>query len=402
MPRLRFFADAAGQRHVTGEDRYLFRPPEPDHALVIIGTGTIGQAHLRVAHLLGRARVVGVYAQSPHSLQTALENYAQYCDDSLTCYLDLESACNEPRADAILICTPNFTHHEVAMAAARSGKALFIEKPLATTLAHAADLVRLAATHPAVVQVGLQYRYKAQYVEALHEAGERGSLGTVKTISMSEYRPPFLDKVGQWNKFNANTGGTLLEKCCHYFDLINLLARARPRRVFASGGAAVNFRDFEYQGRKSDIDDHAFVIIDYERDIRASFTLNMFCPDFVEELVVCGDQGRLVAMERFSPHQQQPASATLALELGESGSSRVMELAYPRIIEQSGHHGATYFEHQAFMDRMDGKSGDGATALQGLWAMVVACAAQQSMASGQPVDIEKLITQHQLGPLLAP
>ncbi|MFL2495511.1 MAG: Gfo/Idh/MocA family oxidoreductase [Porticoccaceae bacterium] len=94
------------------------------------------------------------------------------------------------------------------------------------------------------VQLGLQYRYKSQYVEALHELKQRKSLGSLKTISVSEHRPPFLDKVDQWNKFNQNTGGTLVEKCCHYFDLMNLMADAAPIRVYASGGQAVNFADF--------------------------------------------------------------------------------------------------------------------------------------------------------------
>lgn len=157
---------------------------------------------------------------------------------------------------------------------------------------------------------------------------------------MSEYRPPFLDKVKQWNKFNEYSGGTLVEKCCHYFDLMNLMAEAAPKRVFASGGQAVNFLEFEREGRSADIDDHAFVLIDYENGVRANFTLNMFCPDFVEEMVVTGEFGRLLATERFDFHQQQPATASIRLELGENGASRVTELGYPSIVEQSGHHGA--------------------------------------------------------------
>ena len=94
-------------------------------------------------------------------------------------------------------------------------------------------------------------------------------------MSVSEYRPPFLDKVDQWNKFARLSGGTLVEKCCHYFDLINLLPRP-GLCVYASGGRAVNFFDFERNGVKSDIDDHAFVAGDYANGVRASFTLNMF------------------------------------------------------------------------------------------------------------------------------
>lgn len=64
-----------------------------------------------------------------------------------------------------------------------------------------------------------------------------------------------LDKVGQWNKYARFSGGTLVEKCCHYYDLLNLFAAATPERVYANG-------------------------------VRASFTLNMLAPHFYEEPVV--------------------------------------------------------------------------------------------------------------------
>ena len=401
QPRLRFFAQASSQRHIPTQDQYLYRTPDAKFKIAIIGTGTIGQEHMRVATLLGRAHVHGIYDLEPHSLDAAQAEYSRYSTRPLRRYASLEQACQDQEVDALFICTPNFTHFEVLKIAAKSGKPIFVEKPMATTLADAAEIVRVANAYSSFIQIGLQYRYKAQYVEAFHETLVRASLGKVKTISMSEYRPPFLDKVKQWNKFNEYSGGTLVEKCCHYFDLMNLMAEAAPKRVFASGGQAVNFLEFEREGRSADIDDHAFVLIDYENGVRANFTLNMFCPDFVEEMVVTGEYGRLLATERFDFHQQQPATATIRMELGENGASRVTELGYPRIVEQSGHHGATFFEHQAFFDQLDGKSADCATALQGMWAMLVASAAQESMRSGQPVEISELIKRENLASLLA-
>lgn len=400
-PRLRAFETAANQQHIPDADKYLYRKEKPSHNLVVIGAGTIGQEHMRVAATLGRARVIGIFDTSRQSLDTAEQNYRSYSPETLRRYEDLESACMDPDADAIFVCTPNFTHYDVLQTALKSGKPIFLEKPMATSLADAAQIVSQARSYSAFIQIGLQYRYKAQYVEAFHEALLRKSLGQIKTISMSEYRPPFLDKVGQWNKFNEFSGGTLVEKCCHYFDLINLLAQSEPSRVFASGGQAVNFLDFERDGKRSDIDDHSFVTIDYRNGLRASFTLNMFCPDFYEELVICGTEGRLVATERVDVHGQGGADASLTVSLGEQGASRSAKLAYPAAIEQSGHHGATYYEHAAFLDRLEGKQADSATPEQGLWAMIVASAAQQAIASGRPVDIEEFIAEHELTTQLA-
>lgn len=394
--RLRFFENSLNQRHITEADRYLYKQEKPRYNMVVIGTGTMGQEHMRVAALLGRAKVLGIYDQQAESMEAAADAYSLISKDTLRRYRDLESACNDPDADVLMICTPNFTHFELFKTALGSGKPIFLEKPMATTLADAAGLMEAAQNYTAFVQIGLQYRYKAQYREAFHEVKSRGSLGQVHSISMSEYRPPFLDKVGQWNKFNRNTGGTLVEKCCHYFDLINLMAGSSAVRVYASGGRAVNFLDFKKDGAASDIDDHAFVCIDYANGIKASFTLNMFCPDFSEELIVVGEQGRLVTHERFDFHAQVPTQTSIKVELGEHGASRRTELSYPKLIEQSGHHGATYFEHIALMDQLDGKHVDCATVRQGLWSMIVACAAQESLASGQAVNINGFLRSQQL------
>lgn len=399
-PRLRFFESARNQRHIVGDDRYLYAQDPPKHRVNIIGTGTIGQEHIRVANLLGRVAVHGIYDASAHSADVAAEEYAHINDAPLVRYSDLNTACSDPAADALMICTPNRTHIDIVEIAAKTGKPLFLEKPMATTLADARRIAEIAADYPAFIQVGLQYRYKAPYVEARHEALDRGTLGAVKTISMSEYRPPFLDKVNQWNKFSDQSGGTLIEKCCHYFDLINLFAASAPVRVFASGGQAVNFLDFRHHGKAADIDDHSFVVIEYANGIRASFTLNMFSPHFYEELVLCGDAGRLVATERFDFAQRDVAESRLSIELGECGASRDSEINYARAIEQSGHHGATYFEHVAFADQLDGRAADCATPVQGLWSIVVAAAAETSARSGQPVPIDAMIDEHGLGDVL--
>jgi predicted dehydrogenase len=375
-PRLRFFEESPGQRHIVAADRYLYDQCEPRYRLAIIGTGTIGQEHMRVARLLGCATVHGVYDQSDRSATVAIEEFVRQGGDEPVRYKDLTAACNDADVDALMICTPNHTHIQVFDAAAKSGKPIFLEKPMATTVTDARRIVELARDYPAFVQVGLQYRYKAQYVEAQHEVRERRAVGDVKTISMSEYRPPFLDKVEQWNKFAEFTGGTLVEKCCHYFDLMNLFA--------------------DSNGKASDIADHAFVVIDYENGVRANFTLNMFSPHFVEELVICGDRGRLVASERFDFLQDDAALSSVAIERGEDVASRVMDVGYARTIEQSGHHGATFFEHKAFVDQLDGKTSDAATPLQGLWSIVVAAAAQESVSTGQPVVIDTFIEQNDL------
>jgi myo-inositol 2-dehydrogenase/D-chiro-inositol 1-dehydrogenase len=75
-PRLRFFENAAGQQHIPEKDKYLYAVTPPTHRLAIIGTGTIGQEHMRVARLLGRAAVHGIFDSEQRSIDVALANFA--------------------------------------------------------------------------------------------------------------------------------------------------------------------------------------------------------------------------------------------------------------------------------------------------------------------------------------
>ena len=97
-----------------------------------------------------------------------------------------------------------------------------------------------------------------------------GAVGIPKMISIREHRFPFLEKVGDWNRFSENTGGTLVEKCCHFFDLMVQIMPGRPVRVMASGAQDVNHLDEVYDGRVPDILDNAFVIVDFDDGARAS------------------------------------------------------------------------------------------------------------------------------------
>ncbi len=386
--RSRELALSARFNYLPDQDRYLVAGSEPRYRFNIIGTGIIGQEHFSVTYLEGRAVIHGIYDPNPRSVAAAQALQSRWSPQTeLVVYESLEAACNDPAVDALLICTPNYTHLEIVNVAVQSGKHILLEKPIATNVVDALTITRMAEAYPAVFQVGLQYRYKAIASEALYEVLERRSIGEVQLVSMQEHRPPFLDKVNQWNKFAQLSGDTLVEKCCHYFDLMNMFAQSPPVSVYASGGMNVNFTDFEYNGVKSDILDNAYVIINYENGVRANFSLCMFVPLSYEELVVCGDQGRLRATERSDHLPGSGLTSELEVMCGDNRPSRRMTPNYPQWIEASGHNGATYFEHVYFVDNIEGQPTTTASAREGLWSVIAAAAAQESIKRGQVVTI---------------
>lgn len=376
-------------RYLAEADRYLTARPEPAYRFNVIGAGINGQEHIRVTLLEGRATIHGVYDPNRRSVQAAQAEAARWQPGlELIAYDHLRDACHDPAVDGLIICTPNHTHFEIVQEAIRSGKHILLEKPMANTIRDAHAVWQFGQDYDAVLQIGLQYRFKPQYVEALYEIEQRRTIGLVKTIQVVKHRLPFMDKVDQWNKFARFSGNTLVEKCCHYFDLINLTAGGLPQTIYAVATDAVNFTDFEKDGARSDILDNGLVTLVYENGVTAAFNLCMFAPAYHEELIVCGSEGRLRATERrdFLPHQLPTAELEIATI--DRRPSRTIQPMYPQIIQESGHLGATYIEHVEFINQIEGQASTAATAEEGFWSVVVAAAAQESIKSGRPLDLQ--------------
>ena len=374
--------------YLSEEDRYLSGNPQPALKFGFIGCGIMGQEHIRNTLLEGRAAIAGLYDPSSRSVEHARKLVPASQSEALRIYSSLSEACNDPHTDALIIATPNHTHLEVMQVAAHSGKVVFLEKPIATTLADAQEISELAQKHQLNLHIGLQYRFKSIYAEAISEVLTLQSIGQVQQVNVAEHRFPFLDKVGQWNKFNHLSGGTLVEKCCHYFDLMNLFAGARPHQVFATGRQSVNFKEFSYANEQADALDQANVIIDYSNGVSGSFSLCMFVPGTREELVVCGDRGRLHVSEQAVLGGQNVNH--LELWSGEHGVSKSSSPSYPGYIEKAGHHGSTFFEHVNFVNSILGQPNAGPTLDDALWSVAVAAAAQQSINTNLPVSVKSL------------
>jgi predicted dehydrogenase len=346
---------------------------------------------------LKQARIVGIFDEDPVSIRRALREFSQSGHQEPAVYSDLDALTNDERVDGILICTPNFTHRQVFDAVKHTEKPIFLEKPMATTLEDAIYLAEASLSYPSSILLGMQYRYKSQYQLALN-AINKGDVGSVKMISLCEYRPAFLPKVKEWNKFAVYSGGTLVEKCCHYFDLMNRIAASLPARVFASGGRAVNFKDFSYEGRASDIDDHALVIVEYENRVRAQFTLNMFSEELYEGLTVSGDRGTLRAEEQASFKPGRESSSKITVEVPGHAAYDGFDCTFPEAIESGGHYGSTLFEHVRFANTVRGQQSDGASCAEGLWAIITAWMAQESIRTSTVVDVRETLTRLGIDP----
>ncbi len=196
---------------------------------------------------------------------TRAEVVAVFADDAA---LAANGLCN-----AMVVTTPNYTHRAVLERLFDTGLHILCEK--AHTPADAAAIAARAATHAQVFCTGMEYRYMpftARFIARVH-AGEAGH---PVMLAMREHRFPFLVKVDDWNRRAANTGGTIVQKCYHYFDLMRLILRAEPVRVFCSGGQDVNHLDECYGDHTPDIIDNSYTVVDFANGTRAMLDPSMF------------------------------------------------------------------------------------------------------------------------------
>ena len=252
----------------------------------VIGTGVMGREHIENINIIKSAEVVAICDTNENSRKQT----KSLVRDSTKFYNDLNELINDNIADAYIIATPNFTHFNILERILKTNKHLLIEKPLCTTTEDCKKFELISKNYSKIIWTGMEYRYMPPVQKFIKEV-HNNVIGKIKMLSIREHRFPFLHKVDDWNRFAVNTGGTLVEKCCHFFDLMRLVIKSEPTKVYASGNQDVNHLEEKYDGKTPDIIDNAFVIVDFENGVRGMLDLCMFAEnsEYQEEIVAVGD-----------------------------------------------------------------------------------------------------------------
>ncbi len=348
----------------------------------VIGTGMMGIEHIENIAEVDGARVTAV--SDPDAV--SLANGANNVGPSVATFADHRDLLEADVCDAVVLVSPNYTHHAVLGDLLASDLHVLTEKPMCISTEECLDVVAAAQARTALTWVGLEYRYMPPVSRLIDEV-KSGAVGNVHMVSIREHRFPFLHKVGEWNRFTRNTGGTLVEKCCHYFDLMNLIIGQRPVSVMASGGQNVNHLDEYYDGERSDILDNAYVIVEYPNNVRAMLDLCMFAEATrnQEELSVVGDAGKL---EALIPQN--------VLRIGRRGEHFIGDVIEESIrndsIKFAGfHHGSSYLEHVDFADAIRKNTPPKVNVIDGLWSVAIGEAAHRSIDEHRPVALAEIL-----------
>ena len=150
---------------------------------------------------------------------------------------DAERAITDPGVDAVFITVPDFLHRPLATAAFAAGKHVFLEKPVATTLADGWAIIEAWRNSGRVLQLGYVLR-AAPFYRELRRVLADGLIGRIHTIQLTDHLGVMhgATYMRRWHRHSANSGGLMVHKGCHDLDLVCWLLDTQPTRVSSFGG----------------------------------------------------------------------------------------------------------------------------------------------------------------------
>jgi predicted dehydrogenase len=208
-------------------------------------------------------------------------------------YTDYRELLKDRRVGAVVVITPGYLHHEMALAALRAGKDLLLEKPLALNYAQAVDIVREARKSGRIVCVGMQRRYSRGDMEIVRLV-DSGAIGPVRFVNYEEYRndwnaqtskvkDPKTGRMVSWRLLAATSGSSELEFSIHALAMVTSLVKSPLARASASGGV-VHYKD-------RDTRDVSSILVDFANGMRLNYAFTCFSNRAGGKLLIIGDTG---------------------------------------------------------------------------------------------------------------
>ncbi len=349
----------------------------------MIGTGMMGSEHILSLRNIDNVEITAVVDPSEISLSLAKAMLGDK-SERVQYFKTTKELVDSNLCDVVVVVTPNMTHEDVMEELLGRDIHILVEKPLSVSVESCRRILDRAKAHKKILWVGLEYRYMPAINQGLKIINSE-DFGSTKMISITEHRYPFLPKVNDWNRFEKNTGGTLVEKCCHFFDLMALISKSEPTKVYATGAQDVNHLDESYNGLVPDILDNAYVLVDFENGVRACLDLCMFAEGSKDEQQIS------VVSDKSKIEIKIPSNLIFLgdRKTGQKGVKTLEAEPDTRIKYQGFHHGSTFLEHLDLIEAIETGSYAKVDLLSGIRSVAIGAAAELSVKTGKAVGIDK-------------
>ena len=300
----------------------------------------------------------------PHPRENAW--YAPLVGHGLEMTTDYRRILDRSDIDVVMVMSPDYLHEEQARAALASGKHVYLEKPMATTIEACDRVLEEAASSGKKLMVGFNMRYMTMF-ETMKRLIDEGAIGEVKAIWVRH----FVGKGDQayfhsWHGTRANATSLLLQKGTHDLDMIHWLAGQYTKKVVAFGGLDYFGGDMpndltcttcdqkdhcpEFSAsqrvqcvfrKEIDVEDNQVVLLELDGGVKASYMQCHFTPDYHRNFVVIGTTGQIENSElegtvRLTPRKGLPTTIAVNVEEGHwQADQRILEEFWATVREES-------------------------------------------------------------------
>lgn len=324
-------------------------------------------------------------------------------------YDDVESLLrNRSDLDAAIVTSPDDTHADIAVALLRAGVAVYVEKPLATTIEDCDRILQAAYDTGTKVYVGHNMRHM-NVVRQLKSIIDRGEIGEVKAIWCRHFVGTGGDfYFKDWHADRRHSTGLLLQKGAHDIDVMHYLAGSASREVVGMGdlmiyGQLDSRRDnsdrlmWDWYSEDNwpplsqtalnpvvDVEDISMVLMRLGNGVLTSYQQCHFTPDYWRNYTVIGTEGRLENIGDGS-------GGEIRVWDRRTGFSEKGDRQYPIVDSDGGHGGADPLTVAEFLEFVRSSAPTETSPVAAREAVAAGVAATESLRQGsRPMTIPPL------------
>ncbi len=324
--------------------------------MLVVGTGSMGWNHVRVCSELGF--LAGVCDNDSESSKTVGEEFG------VPYFTSVEEAIEDCRPDGVIIATPTSSHHQIALSALTLGAHVLVEKPITNDCATGREIIDKSEKLGLICGVGHIERFNPviKRCKKMIDDGELGEVITISSRRVSNFPGRIRDV------------GVILDLGIHDIDNSIFLMGCKPVSVFCSGGT---HNEIEYE-------DHVTIMILFENGKSAVIEVNWITPLKVRKI-------SLTCEKAFAELDYMDQTITVS-------SSKYIDpddkSQYPARIEFETRNLPVIkneplkLEIEDFISAMNGEKEIGVSGKDGLLALKVARAAEESLSKGEVINIE--------------
>ena len=196
----------------------------------VIGCGTVaGYGHLPATVSVPLVELKAVADINRERVRKVAEKYG------VEAYTDYRGLLKRKDIEAVIVATPTFTHAQIVVDAAKQGKHVLCEKPIAMTLEEADKMIKTAEDYGIKLAIGFTRRSSNSFIK-IKELLDKGIIGNLVYIKqVSDWCGPIWAGHERYKWMINKGGGPLIDSAVHDFDLLRWYSGSEAERVYAGG-----------------------------------------------------------------------------------------------------------------------------------------------------------------------